>query len=115
MGAAEAAAMEASVKGSALYAKYAEVVNSESAAEKLGKAAEESAKAQAEQAQAEQKRADAPAAKQSGSTRKRGRSGAIADAAWSSADDIAAALAPRGKKQLARNVTNILKGVFRRR
>ena len=122
MGAAETAAMEAAVKGSPLYAKYAEVVNSESAAEKLGKAAEETAKAQAEQAEqaqqaqtAEQKRSEAPSAKQSGSSRKRGRSGAIADAAWSSADDIAAALAPRGKKQLARNVTNILKGVFGRR
>jgi DNA helicase HerA-like ATPase len=114
MGAAEAAAMEAAVKASALYPKYAEAVNSESAAEKLGKAAEETAKAQAEQAEKASEHAEKPAPKSS-AAHKRGRGDAIADAAWSSADDIAAALAPRGKKQLARNVTNILKGVFGRR
>ncbi len=114
MGAAEASSMEAAVKASALYAKYAEVVNADSAAEKLGKAAEETAKAQ-EKAEAEKASTKAPAPKSSGSGRTHSRGDAIKDAAWSSADDIAAALAPRGKKQLARNVTNILTGVFGRR
>lgn len=112
MDAAPAAGMEAAVKASPLYAKYAEVKKTESAAEKLGaqeaasqKAAEEAA------AEATKAKAEKPAAKPKAKGK---HSGAIADAAWNSADDIAAALAPRGKKQLARNVTNILKGVFRR-
>jgi DNA helicase HerA-like ATPase len=122
MGPADATAMDAAVKTSPLYAKYAAVVNAESAAEKLGKAAADSAEAkaqaetQAEQTkQAEKDYRERDRAPKQTRTSSRGRRGGLADAAWSSADDLAAALAPRGKKQLARQVTNILKGVFGRR
>ncbi len=120
MDAAPIEGMKAAVSASPLFAKYGTVVEVESAAEKLGAAAEAQQKA-AEQAVAEkaataakekaEKAPSKPAAKPAGRT----RSGAIANAAWNSVDDVAAALAPRGKKQLARNVTNILKSVLRGR
>ena len=112
MAAAPAAGMDASVKASALYAKYSVVQDSESAADKLG--AQEAAAAKATEAAQQAKAAPQPKASPAPKPAKSKRSGAIANAAWNSADDIAAALAPRGKKQLARQVTNILKGVFRR-
>ncbi|TCJ29424.1 helicase HerA-like domain-containing protein [Nocardioides jejuensis] len=112
MAAAPAAGMDASVKASALYAKYSVVQDSESAADKLG--AQEAAAAKATEAAQQAKAAPQPKAAPAPKPAKSKRSGAIANAAWNSADDIAAALAPRGKKQLARQVTNILKGVFRR-
>ncbi len=64
MGAADPVAMEQSVKGSSLYATYAETVDRESAREKLAaKLAAGAEKAQAEQAQAEQAKAEQKAAK----------------------------------------------------
>jgi hypothetical protein len=111
---APAAEMEAAVKASTLQAKYAEAEQTESAAEKLGAQAQAHAKAAEEAAAAEATAKAEKAAKPTSKARGRSRGGAISNAAWNSADDLAAALAPRGKKQLARNVTNILKGMFRR-
>jgi DNA helicase HerA-like ATPase len=113
---APAAEMEAAVKASALYAKYAQVEETESAADNLGAQEAASAKAAEEAAvEASKAKVEKPADKSAAKPRARGKQGgAIANAAWNSADDLAAALAPRGKKQLARNVTNILKSVFRR-
>ncbi|HSX68335.1 helicase HerA-like domain-containing protein [Nocardioides sp.] len=113
---APAAEMEAAVKASALYAKYAQVEETESAADTLGAQEAASAKAAEESAAAASKaKAEKQADKSASKPRAKGKQGgAIANAAWNSADDLAAALAPRGKKQLARNVTNILKSVFRR-
>jgi DNA helicase HerA-like ATPase len=71
MAAAESAAMEATVKGSPLYAKYAESVDRESAREKLAAKLEAgAAKAQAEET-GQQAKADRPAppAKPAGRTR----------------------------------------------
>jgi DNA helicase HerA-like ATPase len=120
MDAAPLEAMKAAVAASPLFAKYGTVEETESAAEKLGAQAAAAQKAQeqviAEKASTAGKaKAEKEAARSSAKPSAKGRGGAIADAAWSSADDIAAALAPRGKKQMARNVTNILKSVFGRR
>jgi DNA helicase HerA-like ATPase len=63
MAAADAAAMDAAVKGSSLFAKYAEPIDRESAREKLaGKLEAGAAKAEAEQAAKDQPKAPAPKA-----------------------------------------------------
>lgn len=86
----------------------------ESAAEMLGKQKAESAAA-AEKVAAEKAEAKPAPSSRSGGGSRRGRGSGISNAAWNSADDIAAAIAPRGKKQMARTITNALKSVFRGR
>ncbi|MGZ6733521.1 MAG: helicase HerA-like domain-containing protein [Nocardioides sp.] len=122
MGATDAAVVSAAVQASPLFAKYGAALDpTDSAADTLGakmQAAQAAEKAEADaKVAAKQAKADEAAAHKTQRAEKKSgdHGGSIADAAWNSADDIAAALAPRGKKQMARNITNALKGVFGKR
>ena len=122
MGATDASVVSAAVQASPLFAKYGAALDpTDSAADALGakmQAAQAAEKAEADaKVAAKQAKADEAAAHKTQRSEKKsgGHGGSIADAAWNSADDIAAALAPRGKKQMARNITNALKGVFGKR
>ncbi|MGZ4474655.1 MAG: helicase HerA-like domain-containing protein [Nocardioides sp.] len=122
MGATDAAVVSAAVQASPLFAKYGAALDpTDSVADTLGakmQAAQAAEKAEADtKVAAKQAKADEAAAHKTQRAEKKSgdHGGSIADAAWNSADDIAAALAPRGKKQMARNITNALKGVFGKR
>lgn len=97
------------VAASPLLAKYGEAVQGESAEEMLAQRRAETTAA-AEKAEAEKAEPKADAKKGGDS----GRGGAIRDAVLDNVDDVAAAIAPHGKKQMARSITNALKKVFRR-
>jgi len=114
---APAATAEAIVAGSPLAAKYAAAAPGAMAEQVLAQRAAERAEA-ADGADGASGEARPEASGKAGASKagaKKGRGGAIADAAWNSADDIAAAIVPRGKKQMARTITNALKKVFRGR
>ena len=108
MGATDAATIQAAVKASPLYATYGTAVDpTDSAADVI---AAKSDQAQAAQQSAQQAPTQAPP-----QTKQAKAGSSLADAAWNSVDDIAAALAPPGKKQMARSIANALKGAFGRR
>lgn len=111
---APAATAEAIVAASPLAAKYAatEPAASSPSAEDL--LAQRRADASARPEAGPEPRKDTDRAPEKESAKASGRGGAIRDAVLDNVDDVAAAIAPHGKKQMARSVANALKKVFRR-
>ncbi|NYJ03144.1 hypothetical protein HNR19_003842 [Nocardioides thalensis] len=108
---APAATADGIVAASPLASKYAAAPPTESAEDLL-------AQRQADAAEKAEAEKSAKAGPEAGSKKepqkKSDRGGAIRDAVLDNVDDVAAAIAPHGKKQMARSITNALKKVFRR-